>query len=270
MPDTDMANTLVVGAATGHVRTTKSWILGRLLRDMDDSLDAEMEDEADHVPPDQEAEAKKTAAPATKPLVTKGRGKKSKAWEALRVSVYEVDANPPCPHGVPVLDLAWFTGWVVILVQLGISIVPWIIHGDWSAFLISAAGNTLALVEGSLPQWREEKWACTKNGGATVTLTQGNGSRHAIVIKGKRGVGLDLEILAQGTRTSHASSFTRAAITGLALLWMLFLITVSGIKQNTWCKFSAQFKSIGYNIARYSGYRSLRQHAKYHRCWRRS
>lgn len=255
MPDTDMANTLVIGAATGHVRTTKSWVLGRLLRDLDDSLDADMAGEEAHIPPDQEAVAKKPTA------VTK-----SKAWEALRLSVYDVDAYPPCPHGVPVLDWAWVTGLVVIFVQLAISIVPWIIYGDWSAFLITAAGNTLALVEGSLPQWREEKWACTKTGGATVTLTQGNGSRHAIVIKGKRGVGLDLEILAQGTRTFHASRLTRVTIAVLAALWIVFLITVSGIKQNTWCKFRIRLNRNSGNITRYPNYRTPRQHAKHPRC----
>jgi hypothetical protein len=268
MPDTDMANTLVIGAASGHVRTTKSWILGRLLRDLNDKLDDEMADEAAHIPPGEEAEAEQAAA--AKPPGIVGASKKAKTWEALRVSVYEVDEHPPCPHGVPLLDPIWFTGWVVILVQLGISIVPWIIHADWSAFLITASGNTLALIEGSLPQWREEKWACTKTGGATVTLTQGNGSRHAIVIKGKKGVGLDLEILAQGTRTSHASVVTRIAIPGLALLWTLFLITVSGIKQNTWCEFRTKSNSVSSNIARYPGYRTHWQHAKYPRCWCRS
>jgi hypothetical protein len=230
MPDTDNLDTIVVGASSGHARTAKSWVLGRLLRDMDDKLDKEMDGEAPHIPPDGVQDPK-----GISPL---GQSSQKKPWEALRVSVYRVAERPPCDHGVPVLDWVWFSGFVVILVQLGISIIPWIIHKDWIYFLLTATGNSMAIVGASLPQWKEEKWACPKNGGATVTLTRGNGSRHAIVIKGKRGVGLDFEIMAQGTRTSHASVSTRFATGMLALLWIVFLITVSGIKQHTWCKVS--------------------------------
>jgi hypothetical protein len=51
-----------------------------------------------------------------------------------------------------------------------------------------------------------------------VTLTQGNGSRRAIVVLGKRNVGLRLERLAQGTIASRVSLFTRVVVIGLALL----------------------------------------------------
>jgi hypothetical protein len=233
MPDTDMANTLVIGADTGHIRTTKSWVLGRLLRDFDGHLDDELRDEAAHVPPDEEHKSRKFGL--VSPLAHIGHTQQ-KAWEALRVSVYKVDDEPPCDHGVPALDWVWFSGFVVIAVQLVISIIPWIINKDWSIFLVALSGNVLALVGGSLPQWREEKWACTKKGGATITLTKGNGARHAIVIIGRKGVGLDLEILAMGTRTTYASWSTRIATGILAFFWIVFLITVSGIKQHTWCE----------------------------------
>ena len=192
-----------------------------------------MSDEAPQVPPGQQGNPSQASSAPAKGQAQK---QKQKAWEALRVSVYEIDKRPPCAHGVPILDRVWFSGVVVIPVQLGISIIPWIIHNDWSAFLITASGTIMAIIGGSLPQWKEEKWACPKNGGATVTLTRGNGSRHAVVIKGSKNIGLDLEILAQGTRTSRASIYTRAATGLLALFWILFLITVSGIKTNTWCK----------------------------------
>jgi hypothetical protein len=97
-------------------------------------------------------------------------------------------------------------------------------------------GDLLAIVEGSLPKWKREKWACPKKGGATVTITQGNGSRHAMVIVGKKGVGLDLEILALGTRTAHVSRATRVATAVLTFLWILLMISGSGLKIGTWCK----------------------------------
>ncbi|RYO45771.1 hypothetical protein AA0116_g12948 [Alternaria tenuissima] len=226
-----MANTLTIGASTGHQRMTTSWVLGRLLRDLDNCYDNEMEDEQAHVPPEKienkgtdiliRPERLNTPAPRT--------------WEALRISVFEFEDNPSCSHGVPALDWVWYTGFSLIILQLIIATLPWILHGFWVTFLVTAAGNTLALLGGSLPQWREEKWACPKKGGATITITKGNGSRHAVVIKGKKGVGLDLEILAQGTRTSCSSHLTRFATIVLASLWLVLLIAVAGLKQYSWC-----------------------------------
>jgi len=229
MPDTEMVNTLVIGAVSGHIRTTKTWILGRLLRDGDDLVDKEMDDrEEAHIPP--------SATPssiASSQDQLKGKAK-DRPWEALRVSVFEV--IPGAPHGIPTRDWVWWSGYVIIIVQLAISIIPWIKSQEWGTFMIAGVGNFLALLEGSLPQWRREKWACPKTGGATVTITQGNGSRHAMVILQSRGKGLDIEILAQGTRTKKASTFTRISTAVLALLWIALLGTVSGLKIDTWCK----------------------------------
>lgn len=231
MPDADMTNTLVIGAESGHVRTTKTWVLGRLLRDGDDRLDKELEErEQAHIPPSDTGFS--TTTSQTQP---KGKGKgKDRPWEALRISVYEV--IPGAPHGVPSRDWVWFSGYVAILMQLAISIIPWIKSQEWGTFMIAVVGNFLALVEGSLPQWKREKWACPKKGGATVTITQGNGSRHAMVILQSKGKGLDIEILAQGTRTKKASMFTRVSTSVLALLWIALLGTVSGLKIDTWCE----------------------------------
>lgn len=227
MPRTDMANTTVIAAQTGHIRTTNSWVLGRLLRDMDDRLDDSMKDELPHVTPGRVQSFIKSAAP---------RKEGSKPWEPLRISVFEVIDEPGYVHGIPHRDLVWVSGFVVIIVQLVIAIIPCAIDGEWGTFLITGFGNVLALLEGSLPQWREEKRSCPKNGGATVTITQGNGNRHAILILGKKNVGLDLEILARGTRTAQPSLFTRLSAAILAVLWIGLLITASGFKINTWCK----------------------------------
>jgi hypothetical protein len=74
-----------------------------------------------------------------------------------------------------------------------------------------------------------------ENGDKKVVLTRGNGSQHAIVILGDEGF-LDLEDLAAGQTNMDmsASNTTRWIIAGLALLWVLLLITASGVKQNTW------------------------------------
>lgn len=46
MPEADIRNVLVIGAESGHIRTTDSWVLGRFLRDYDDRVDEELKNEA--------------------------------------------------------------------------------------------------------------------------------------------------------------------------------------------------------------------------------
>ena len=235
MPDSE-STLLVIDPISGHSRQTKNWVLGRLARDFNNRLDDAMKDEEPHIAPgDGSGERGGLTADANK---EKGdeTGKKQ-PFEGLRATVFELEDNDLQKHGVPVLDWVWFMGIIVIVIQLSIAAIPWGINGRWDTFLITATGNIFAVTSGSLPQWRREKWACPKKGGQTVAITEGNGSRSAMVIVGKQGVGLDLEILARGTRTTPSSPFTRVANSILAVLWILLLITVAAMKQNTWCKF---------------------------------
>lgn len=212
MPNTDLANALVVGVQSGYIKETKTWILGRLLKDADSLTKGELE---------------KRHAKSESPLNVI-------QWEALRVSVFEVadGAN----HGVPDRDWVWFSRYAMIFIQLAISIVPWILYSQWGVFMINLCGNFLALIEGSLQPWKAEKWACPKKGGRKVTLTQGNGSSHAIVILGKKGVGPNLEILAQGNYTRDTSREIKVSTAVLAFLWITLLVAASGLKIDTWCK----------------------------------
>jgi hypothetical protein len=209
MPDTDMSNVQVVSAKDGWIKATKTWVLGRLLRDLNHHFNEELVRERD-----------------------KTRGE----WVALRVYIYEIESGEK--HEVPNRDWVWYSGLVTIIAQLGISIVPWILSSHWGAFLVTLSGNFLALVEASLPPWKDEKWATQKSGNTTVTLTQGNGSRHAVVILTKKGDGLNLEILAQGNYIRHGSLMIRVITAVVAVLWIVLLVTVSGFKLGTWCKSS--------------------------------
>lgn len=234
MPHADIDEVIVVDAEAGHYRTTKSWVLGRFLRDEDDRLSDKLKSEAAHRRWTTTEEIHATAVQLedlSSPVQPK------RPWEALRITVYDVHPDPPCPHGVPTLDLVWYSGFAIIFIQLVIGMLAWVLNANWAIFLVTAAGNALALAGGSLPQWRAEKWSCPKTGGGTVILTQGNGSRHAIVILGRwrENIGLDLEVLGRGMRTVRASIVTRIASVVLALLWIVLLITVAGLRENTWC-----------------------------------
>lgn len=237
MPESEQSLT-VIDTNSGHGRETRNWVLGRFLRDFNDRLDEEMKDEQPHISSDASDKEKQESADDGKgDGIGKGKRKaKGQPFEGLRVTVFEVEDMPPTDHGVPTLDWVWYSGFVVIFVQLGIAAVPWGVNGQWDTFLVTAAGNLFALISSSLPQWRKEKWACPRNGGDTATITEGNGSRSAIVIRGKKGVGLKFEVLARGSRVARATLLTRIATPILGVLWILLLITVAGMKQNTWCK----------------------------------
>ncbi|KAK8005904.1 hypothetical protein PG991_012201 [Apiospora marii] len=211
MPATDVPDILLVGAQSGHSRPTRSWVLGRLFRDAH------------------------TRATADSRVRGRAADKSDPTWDALRVSVFEFEQEPRIPHGTPKVDMVWYTGFVVIAIQTMIAIIPWALSDHWTPFLITSAGNLLALLGASLPQWRAEKWACSKKGGSTVVLTQGNGSRFAMVIKGNKGAGLDLEALATAVDTSRPSLTTRVTSGVLALCWLALLVTVAGVEDQTWC-----------------------------------
>jgi hypothetical protein len=64
-----------------------------------------------------------------------------------------------------------------------------------------------------------------------VGLLRGNGNRNAMVLIG-RGNSWDLEKMA--TCTSESLAETTWLLSGLVVLWTCLLITVSGLKENTW------------------------------------
>ncbi|KAF3173360.1 hypothetical protein TWF225_009813 [Orbilia oligospora] len=243
MPSTDTQEPLIISPTTGHHRTTRNWVISRLLRDLEYSFDASTKNEASH--PDPNSTEEVNLAPG------------QTRWEPLRVSVFEVDKTRE--PGVPIRDWIWFCGVGVILVQLVVSTVPWIRDGEWGPFIVTGAGTVLALISGSLPQFRKEKWACPRDGGDAVILTRGNGSRHAVLILRSKvspskssepttdvSRGLDFEILAEGSRpqfkrnrnanweTIRPSGITRGAVAVQAFFWVLLLICTSGLKENTW------------------------------------
>lgn len=202
MPPADFRAT-VIGAKSGHARNNRSWVIGRLLRDYE-----------------------QRAKPLTKE-------KESPSWEALRVSVFRF--VPGSKAKPPVYDWVWGSGFVVVLIQLSIAIVPLCLYGEWIVMLITVCGTILAFSHGALPQWRKEKWECPKTGGGTVTVTQGNGSRHAMVILGGQDAP-DLEILAYCDGNTVCALSTRTGSAIQTALWLALVITVAGLKQGAWCK----------------------------------
>ncbi|KAK0496548.1 hypothetical protein EDD18DRAFT_1166980 [Armillaria luteobubalina] len=189
----------VINAENGYKRDNKSWVLGRLLRDFEKPL-------ADNV------------------------GLSITVFEAVRADM----------AGVPSMDLWWYSGLVVIVLQHALAAIPCGLHKNWSILFITAAGTMLALITGALPQWRREKWACRRMRNKVFCVTGGNGTRYVMVILG---VGLDLEDLAaaesprmrrRGKDDNLEFFFTQVVCSLLAILWIIILVTVTALKEDTW------------------------------------
>lgn len=221
MLSSDLSNTIIVHAESGHCRASTNWVLGRILRDAQDRVHAN------------KLSKKPKFTSQSRKGHTTAIDKSHPEWEALRVEVYEGDSSSVTQQGIPVLDWVWHSGVIVILLQPWLSLVAWIIHNDWAPFLITISGTALAVAEASLPQWRREKWLCLKKGSSTVSITQGNGSRYAMLILGHENVGLNLGIMATAVTPFHSTRFTRLMSCILALLWICLLITVAGLQENS-------------------------------------
>ncbi|KAI9737532.1 MAG: hypothetical protein M1834_009687 [Cirrosporium novae-zelandiae] len=215
MPEADYSAE-IINCDTGYKRSNESWVLGRIVRDIEYWLDAE---------PKREVEA--LLVSENEKRKHQGRGPVSKI--GLCVSIYS--SIKPFKQGKPAYDHLWVIGLVVTVIQLGIAAIPWGINGEWVALLITAAGSLLAYITGALPQWTLEKWSCRKSSTKTCALTHGDGSQHVIVIQGNS-IGLDLKDLAASEGTKWR--FTSISLVILAVFWTALLITVSGLQEHTW------------------------------------
>lgn len=197
MPAADCSS-ILVNARNGYAKANQSWILGRVVRDH------------------------RTSNPDTGLTVT-----------FFKTSSITKNTAPGVPHR----DWLYWSGVLVMIIQLGIAVIPGAVNGDWNALIVTAAGTVLTLAGGAQPQWKNEKWACRKlkadsNNREVVCLTRGNGSKDVIVIVNEGGGKLRLEDLAnvRDSRTRYTIIFTSI----LAIFWFVLLLTVAGLQSNAW------------------------------------
>lgn len=195
MPEPEVDITCI-NVKSGYPRDVKSWVLGRLFRDL-------------------------------VPKIKRGQPAKG-----LTVVFYRTHDSKHT--GDRDRDWVYWLGIAVIVLQLGISCIPGGLQGNWVILIITAGGILLTQISGLLPQWRREMWAARKLGAEqtqVVCLTAGNGSSHALVIKSE-GCGHNLEDLAGGRITP--SPCTTYATVVLAFLWIVHLMTVQGVEHDGW------------------------------------
>ena len=233
MPDADTPCCIINGK-NGNVRSNGSWILGRMVRDYEYWMDHRVRERTENVL-NERWEIDKKIAESKFPGSGEGVSRPNQA--GLVVSFWKPSHTKEAGKAVP--DILYWSGIVVSFLQLGIASIPYGRDGDWSVILVTAAAIALCLAQGSLRQWRVEKWACRRLDGRSkknFVLTRGNGAQHAIVILSE-GRGLDLEDLATGFENLDAPSimvFARVAAVVLGLCWILLLITSSALAADAW------------------------------------
>ncbi|KAL7936131.1 hypothetical protein V8C35DRAFT_296954 [Trichoderma chlorosporum] len=211
MPDPDYP-AVVITASSGIKKTNNSWVLGRLIRDLEFEVEKQFETWTESVKEDGK-------------LVDKLA---SESDSGMLITVFEAGENP----GVQKWDKCWALFFIVLPTQLVIAAVPVITKRNWSILFLTVVGTILAVVTGSLREWRLQKYSCRKNSSETYIITRGNGHPHVFVICPGPNSGLYLYDLAGAAR--RADLRTRISSVILAILWLVFLITAGGLKTDTW------------------------------------
>lgn len=196
MPEPDIIS--VVAVVGGQRKINESWVIGRFIRD-------------------QELYNNKRLNPDNTPRLG-----------GLCVKFYQTDGKSCKPHR----DRIWWSFVLFMPCQFGLAAAP-LYHGNWSILMITGFGTALALLMGSLPQWKREKYSGRMRTRGTYVLTRGNGHAHVFVIRiSEVDTFITLDDLAISRSVTHRKE--RAYIVILAILWILLLVTVGGTKQDTW------------------------------------
>lgn len=153
----------VLNLGSGYLRESKSFVLGRLLRDIE-----AIENRRLSVVDDDDYPLKISVFSAT----FNTRGKTQFSWSRIHL-----------------------IGIIVTLLQLALALVPLFVNRSWNVLLITAAGTALVQWTGVLPQWSAEKLPNRQRSSQIYAMTSGNGSRDVVVVIG-HGRCLDLEALA--------------------------------------------------------------------------
>ena len=227
MPNSD-CSCMLINTKSHHGRAVGSWIIGRIMRDYEYWQPRRVKEEVERILDEgterDRTKARRKAQEKGIEYVEPARRRQA----GLCVSFYK---SPGARAGVPMRDWVYWTGVIVTIVQFGISIIPWILDGDWTIFMYTASGTLLAILAGAIPQWKHEKWECRRSK-KRVALTRGNGAQHVIIIDGVDDNSLDLEDLASGIGSPRKETRYYCAI--LSFIWIAYLVTVSGNLDNPW------------------------------------
>ncbi|KKP06404.1 hypothetical protein THAR02_01455 [Trichoderma harzianum] len=223
LPDPDCPCTITRASSMPTTSANQSWLLGRLVRNHEywsvplikDALKSGRISE-------QDASVYELMEPPTRGLP-----------KGLQVFIYKF-IQPSSNNRSLSKDWPWFSGLITTLIQLGVAAIPAGLYGEWEILLITAGGTALAYATAHFSGYSPFLRSRGLRGRAVFTLTEGNGSRTAIVFIKDTGIGVDLERLTRVELTEGSQILRIAAASVQLVFWVALLITVSGLKTHTW------------------------------------
>ena len=213
LPQPDCVS-IVVNRKSGNTKRNESWVIGRLIRDLEMKYN----------------QKEKYDGKAFRVIRLEAKD----AW-AQKLKNRQGEAIPDPPHH----DKVWWSFSLCAILQFGLALAPIFINQarNWRILLVTGAGTILALIHGSLPQWKKEKYNCRMTDAGketTFILTRGNSHQYVFVIHVACGVrSLNLEDLAVSRRIG-ASKRMRVVSVTLATSWIMLLVAIGGLAQDTW------------------------------------
>ncbi|KAF2865618.1 hypothetical protein BDV95DRAFT_251293 [Massariosphaeria phaeospora] len=202
LPEPEIDATLI-NMRSGHGRRNHSWLLSRLIGDMEKSYEHVVGGLSVTI---LDATAVGVAMPAV--------------W-TLWIPVMDVRLEIP-------------RTWPALLLQVIVAYIPCFLYHDPLIVLFTAAGITQA---SKLPAWLTARFTCRRDDGkrGVYGLTRGNGHRHVFVIRNTATGALNLEDLA--ARTGEYDWFGANWVEGttvcvLALGWFGLMMVATTLSQN--------------------------------------
>lgn len=220
---------ILINTKSKYARTNRSWLLARLLRD----LDYWMSQECKQAEINKLRELRQANDQANTGTPAKNQRDSNSIRIGLRVTVWKCDGANGRGKG----DLVYWSGIAVSLTQiLALGLPPVILYDEYFTITIASVGTALAWTSGLIRQWTDEKIGVRKldlGSNKDVLLTQGQGAHDMIMLRAGPH-NLDLEALAGSQRQLRNPKQTRAFSTLFALAWIGLIITTAGWDKHTW------------------------------------
>lgn len=219
-PNTDYPG-FIINLSSGDKREIRSWVIGRLFRDLEKDIDHDGKI-ADHKVP----------------------------HDSLHVEVYKFVATNSWANDTlrPKRDLLWWSFVVALILQIGVAIIPVTPTSgrqkpNFYILLITVVGTLLSLLTASLQATKGEKYGRTRLGCRDMfALTKGNGYNIVIIIlpnsiesKPQLGEVSRMPHLARMATASYRPTKTskvRAFVLGG--LWIVLLLIIGGASTDSW------------------------------------
>ena len=197
LPAPEIHDMQVMNMNAGHARINHSWVLSRLLRDLEKQVDS-----------------------------------KSGKVGGLSVTVIDTMEDPRKKMGKK--EQYQYLGFPVDQVTFIPQLIIAMMSGDpLMLALIVALAVVLSSTTQKLPVWKKEKFAARHNANDVYALMRGNGHRHVFIIRNKSAAAWNLEDLAAASINDYDwYNWEGAATVGLAIGWFVLSALACSMKEH--------------------------------------